>query len=137
MPILDGRPKLNFVKSVSTTVGDTFVVLPNGTKGFIPRVVTFTNASVSLATSTSTAGLYTAAAAGGTAIVTSATGNLTPLTTATKFKDGTIAATTDTITPTQQTTGTYAGLTGLFINVGGTNNVPATFDVYIEGDVLS
>jgi hypothetical protein len=137
MAISDGTPQLAFVKGVPTTVGDVFVPIPSGAKGVIFDKVTTTNASANLSTSTSTMGLYTAAAAGGTAIVTAATGSLTPLTAATKYKDTTIAATADAITLSQQTSGTYLGQTGVFVNLGGTNNVAATFDVYIYGRVLT
>lgn len=139
MAVAEFSPFCAFVKGVATTVGDTFVSVPSGAKGVIFDKVTFTNPGASLATSTTTAGLYTAVAAGGNAICTSATGNLTPLTAATKFKDGTIAspATTDALVLSQQTSGTYAGLTGVFVNCGGTNNVASTFDVYITGRVLT
>ena len=139
MANFDGYPALAVAKGVSTTVGDTFIATPNGAKGMLIEKVTFTNPSTSLASSTTTAGLYTATAAGGTAIVTSATGNLTPLTSAAVYKDGTVAATTAVITPSVQTTAnqSYTGQAGLFINVGGTNNVAGTFDVYIYGRVLT
>lgn len=137
MAIYDGTQWLASVKGVSTAVGDVFVQIPSGAKGVIFDKVTFTNASANLSTSTTTAGLYTAASAGGTAICTSATGNLTPLTAATKFKDGTIAASADALTLSQQTSGTNNGFTGVFVNTGGTNNVSATFDVYIAGRILT
>lgn len=137
MSLYDGTQILASVKGVSTAVGDVFVPIPSGAKGVIFDKVTFTNASANLSTSTTTAGLYTAASAGGTAIVTSATGSITPLTAASKYKDATIAASADAITLTQQTSGTNNGLTGVFVNTGGTNNVSATFDVYIQGRILT
>lgn len=137
MSLYDGTNWLASTKGVSTTVGDVFVPIPSGAKGVIFDKVTFTNASVDLSTSTTTAGLYTASAAGGTAICTAATGNLTPLSATTKYKDGTIAASADAITLSQQTSGTYNGLTGVFVRTGGTNNVAGTFDVYIGGRILT
>jgi hypothetical protein len=135
--MLDAQPCLGFTKGASTANGDVFIDTPAGSKGIIFDKVTWTNASANLSTSTATSGLYTAASAGGTAIVTAATGNLTPLTAASKYKDGTIAASADALTISQQTSGTYAGRTGVFLNFGGTNNVPATVDVYLYGRVLT
>lgn len=138
MSLPDGTNWLAFTKGISAnSASDTFVPIPSGQKGVIFDKVTFTNPSATLASATTTSGLYTAASAGGTAICTGATGNLTPLTAATKYKDGTIAASADALVLTQQTSGANAGLTGVFVNVGGTPNVAATFDVYIAGRVLT
>lgn len=138
MAVLDSTNWLGFVKGISANASsDTFIPIPSGTKGVIFDKVTFTNPSATLASATTTSGVYTAVSAGGTAICTGATGNLTPLTAATKYKDGTIAASADALVLTQQTSGTNNGLTGVFVNVGGTPNVAATFDVYIAGRVLT
>lgn len=137
MALLDSQPPLAFAKGVPSTVGDVFLPISSGSKGVIFDKITYTNASTSLAASTTTAGAYTAAAAGGTAIVTAATGSITPLTAATKYKDATIAASADALVLVQQTSGTNNGLTGIFLNQGGTNNVAATYDVYVYGRVLT
>ena len=63
------------------TVGDTAVHVPFAK--YIVRRMTLTNVSTTLAASSATVGAYTAAAAGGTAIVTPATA--TGLTAASKF----------------------------------------------------
>jgi hypothetical protein len=99
------------------TVGDTAVHVPFAK--YIVRRMTLTNVSTTLAASSATVGAYTAAAAGGTAIVTPATA--TGLTAASKFNDRTIAASADT-----QTAST------LYIRVGVANGSAATCDVYFE-----
>ena len=59
----DSRGPLGSAITVNlNAVGDTFVPIP--CKQFIPRNITVTNASVTLAGSASTIGVYTAAAAG-------------------------------------------------------------------------
>lgn len=136
MPVFDGNPFLAKATGVAQgTAGDVFVPIPAGQKRVIFRKVTTTNPSATLASSTATLGVYTAASAGGTAIVTGATGTTTGLTVAGSYTDCTIAPTTS-IALTQLTSGTYAGQTGVFVNVGGTPNVTATCDVYIQGDIL-
>jgi hypothetical protein len=139
MAVYDGTNFLASSLGISANAAaDIFVPIPSGAKRVIFDKVTFTNASATLASATTTAGLYTAVSASGV-IVTGATGNLTVLTTAAKYKDGTIAspATTDAALLTQQTSGVNAGQTGVFVNVGGTPNVAATFDVYIQGRILT
>ncbi len=83
-----------------------------------------------------TIGAYTAAAAGGTAIVTPATA--TGLTAVTKFNDRTIAASADYLIPTAYTPVT-GGLTqyGLFIRVGVVHGSAATCKVVFELEGLS
>ena len=88
---------------------------------YIARTVTTTNASTTLAGTSGTLGVYTAASAGGTAVVTAATGSLTPLTAASKFKDCTIAASADSLTSDT-----------LYIRTGVVHGAPATCDVYLE-----
>lgn len=110
-------------------VGDTFIPLNVGK--YIPRNVTITNVSTSLAASSATIGMYTAASAGGTAIVTPATA--TTLTGPTVFKDGTIAAATTVFTPTyNSTTKTY----GVYVRVGVAHGSAATCDVHLFGDAV-
>lgn len=99
------------------TVGDTAVHVPFSK--YIVRRMIVTNASTSLGSSSATIGAYTAAAAGGTAIVTPATA--TGLTAASKFNDRTIAASADS-----QTAST------LYIRVGVAHGSAATCDVYFE-----
>jgi hypothetical protein len=86
---------------------------------YIVRRMTLTNVSTTLAASSATIGAYTAASAGGTAIVTPATA--TGLTAASKFNDRTIAVSADSLT----------GDT-IYIRVGVANGAPATCDVYLE-----
>jgi hypothetical protein len=108
------------VRSVNlNAVGDTAVHVPYAK--YIARLVTTTNVSTTLAASSATLGVYTAAAAGGTAVVTAATASLTPLTAASKFKDCTIAASADSLTADT-----------LYIRVGVVHGAPATCDVYLE-----
>jgi hypothetical protein len=139
MAVFDGQPCLGVAYGISANAAaDIFISIPAGQKRVIFDKVTFTNASATLASATTTAGLYTAVSAGGTAISTSATGNLTPLSAASKYKDGTIAASADALLLTEQTAaGANFGLTGVFVNVGGTPNVAATFDCYVFGRILS
>jgi hypothetical protein len=140
MAVYDGTNFLASSLGISANAAaDIFVPIPSGAKRVIFDKVTFTNPSATLASATTTAGVYTAVSAGGSAICTSATGNLTVLTAAAKFKDGTIVspATTDALLLTQQTSGVNAGLTGIFVNVGGTPNVAATFDFYCAGRILT
>ena len=98
-------------------VGDTLVHVPFA-KWIIRRMIV-TNASTSLAASAATIGAYTAAAAGGTALVTPATA--TGLTAASKFTDRTIAEADDV------QTGSTA-----YIRVGVVHGSAATCDVYFE-----
>lgn len=111
-------------------VGDTFVPVPFGY--FIPRRMTAYGASTSMSGSSCTLGAYTASAAGGTAIVTPATGNVTPLTAVTKFKDATIAATTDYLSPTSYTQSNGQVAYGIFIRVGVAHGSAATCYVQFE-----
>lgn len=99
------------------TVGDTPVHVPYSK--YILRRMTVTNVSTTLAASSATIGAYTAAAAGGTALVTPATA--TALTAASKFTDRTIAASADS-----QTSSTA------YIRVGVAHGSAATCDVYME-----
>lgn len=118
----EGRAYTAFVKGVDlNTVGDTPVHIPFAR--WIARAVTTTNASTTLAASSATLGAYTAAAAGGNAVVTPATGSLTPLTAAAKFKDCTIASPATTDAQTAST---------LYIRVGVAHGSAATCDVYVE-----
>lgn len=115
---INSYPVRTFLVDLNT-VGDTLVHVPFSK--WIIRRFTTADTSTTLAGSSATIGAYTAAAAGGTALVTPATGNLTPLTAATKFKDATIAATTDYFT----------GDT-IYIRVGVAHGSAATCSVYIE-----
>ena len=109
------------------SVGDTPINVPFAK--FIVTSMKVMNASVDLSASSATLGLYTAAAAGGTAIVTPATGVLTPLSTANKVSNATIAS-------TDVTTGTaVAGTPGqnsLFIRNGVAHGSAATVTVLLE-----
>jgi hypothetical protein len=103
-------------------VADTPITLIAGTKTI--RQFVATNASASMATSAATLGAYTAAAAGGTAVVTPAT--MTGLTAATKRKDHTIADATDVFT-----------LTTLYARNGIVHGAALTCDVYVLGELLA
>jgi len=112
------------------SVGDTFIQLPVGK--FIPRNVVVTNASVTLAGSASTIGLYTAASAGGTAIVTPSVS--TSLTSSTVFADKTIAAATTVFTPAYDST---TGKWGAYVRVAVVHGSAATVDLHVYGDAVA
>ncbi len=99
------------------TVGDTQFHVPFSK--YIVRRMTLTNVSTTLAASSATIGAYTAAAAGGSAIVTPATA--TGLTAASKFTDRTIALSADS-----------ASGSTIYIRVGVAHGSAATGDVYFE-----
>lgn len=130
----DGLPHLAIVKSVPCNfAADIFVPIPCGDNGAVFRYAMFTNSSTSLAATTTEVGIYTAASKGGTAIVTAATANVTPLVAATDLVDYAFSPTAaiKLSVPTGQTT------TGVYLNIGGTPTVAGTFDVYIGGHVLT
>lgn len=114
------------------TVGDTFVALP--CNKFIARRMTLFDVSTTLAASSATIGAYTAAAAGGTAIVTPATA--TALTGATVFTDRTIAASANYLKPTLYTNPQGQAQSGIFIRVGIANGAAATVSVAFEIESL-
>lgn len=80
------------INQTNTDIGT--VAVPYGK--YVVRSVTVYDASTSLAASAATLGVYTAAAAGGTAVVTPAL--LTALSASTKYTDQVIAAATDYLT---------------------------------------
>jgi hypothetical protein len=96
--------------------GDTVLPIINSTTYSVSNVV-MTNASVSL--TTAAAGVFTAPAAGGTAIVSNAA--LTALTSSTVVSQRTVAST--------------AAQSGqnLYVNVGTAQGAAATVDVYVYG----
>lgn len=114
------------------TVGDTFI--PLQCASYIARRMTVFNASTSLGSSSATIGAYTAAAAGGTAIVTPATA--TGLTAASKFNDRTIAASADILTSTANTGANGQTQYGLFVRVGVAHGSAATCKVVFELEPL-
>lgn len=97
-----------------TAVGDTFVPVPYN--NFIVRRMTLYAPSSTMATSAATIGAYTAASAGGTAIVTPATA--TGLTATGKFTDRTIAASSNILAPTAYTQSNGQVAYGIFVRVG-------------------
>lgn len=107
------------------SVGDTPIFVPFGK--FQVEIFKVTNASVDLSATTATLGLYTAAAAGGTALVTPATGVLTPLSTANKINSATIAS-------TDAATGTVVNntLRQIYIRCGVAHGSAATVTVIIK-----
>jgi hypothetical protein len=126
----DSRGPLGSAITVNlNAVGDTFVPIP--CKQFIPRNITVTNASVTLAGSASTIGVYTAPSAGGTAIVTPSVS--TTLTSSTVFADKTIAAATTVFTPAYDST---AKAWGVYVRVALVHGTAATLDLYIFGDAI-
>jgi len=114
-------PTMLVTKVDLNTVGDTPVSVPFAK--YIVRRMTLFDASTTLAASSATIGAYTAAAAGGTAIVTPATA--TGLTAATKFNDRTVAVSAD-----------YQTAPVLYIRVGVANGAPATCSVCFELECL-
>lgn len=114
------------------TVGDTAVTVP--CNKFIVRRMTVYDASTSLGSSSATIGAYTAAAAGGTAIVTPATA--TGLTAATKFNDRTIAASADYLKATSLTQANGQALSVIYIRVGVAHGSAATCSVAFELESL-
>lgn len=107
------------------SVGDTAVFVPFGK--FQLEVMKVTNASVDLSSSSATLGLYTAPAAGGTALVTPATGVLTPLSTSAKVNSATVAS-------TDSTGGTVVNntLRQIYIRCGVAHGSAATVDVILK-----
>jgi hypothetical protein len=127
----DSRGPIGSAFSVDlNAVADTFVPTPSGP--FILRNFTVTNASTTLAASSMTIGGYTGAAATGVTLVTPATA--TTLTSASVFKDQTVAASTAVITPTYNTT---AGKYGVYVRVAVVHGSAATADVYLYGDIVT
>ena len=97
--------------------GDVAVMPIVNSSSFSVFQVVFTNASISL--TTAAAGVFTAAAAGGTAIVANAA--LSGLTSATVFSQRTVA-----------TTALQTGQ-NLYVNVGTAQGAAATMDVFVYG----
>lgn len=95
---------------------------------YIVRKVIIENASVNLGATAARFGIYTAAAKGGTAIVTDPNSELTALTASTKFDDVTIAATpgTDVLTSTT-----------VYFHLSVVHGVAATMKVWLFGEDLS
>jgi hypothetical protein len=110
-------------------VGDTFIKLPVGQ--YIPRNITITNASTTLAASAAQLAVYTGAAATGTAI--SAAAVATTLTGPTVFADRTIAAATTVFTPTYDAT---QKAYGVYVRVTVVHGSAATLDLHIFGDAV-
>lgn len=119
----EGSNLLGYIKgmNINSAGSDNEVAIPYGK--YVVRKIVVTNASTSLAVSIATVGVYTAAAAGGTTVVTAAT--ITALSASSKFVDMTIAVVADAVT---------ASL--LFVRNVLAHGVVATVDVYIFGDVL-
>jgi hypothetical protein len=124
MPERQGQSPIVVARGVDlNAVADTLVTIPvNGAEKYIVRKMILTNVSATMAGSLATIGAYSAAAAGGTAIVTPATA--TGLTSAAKFDDRTIAATV-----------TLTGST-IYIRVGVVHGSAMTCDVYFYLDIL-
>ena len=100
----------------ANATGDTVLPIVNSSSYSVKNVV-FTNASISL--TTAAAGVFTAPAGGGTAIVANAA--LSGLNASTVVSERTVAAT--------------AAQTGqnLYVNVGTAQGAAATFDAYVYG----
>jgi hypothetical protein len=115
-----GRRFLAVVKGVNVNAtGDTpLPLIISSTASYSVTNVVFTNASISL--TTALAGVFTAPAAGGTAIVANAA--LSGLTGPTVVSARTVASTA-VVTNTGP----------LYLNVGTAQGAAATMDVYVEG----
>lgn len=100
--------------------GDTVLPIITATTYSVSNVI-FTNASVSL--TTALAGVFTAPAAGGTAVVANAA----------------LSALTGSTVVSQRTVATTAAQTSqnLYLNVGTAQGAAATMDVYVYGYDLS
>lgn len=119
--------ELRYVRQLNlNAVGDTPIYIPFGR--FQVTSMKLSNVSTTLAASSATVGLYTAAAAGGTAIVTPATA--TGLTSADVVDTRTLASTN--LTAGTLGTGTNAGQNFLYVRVGVAHGSAATVDVLIE-----
>jgi len=107
------------------SVGDTPFCVPFSK--FQLEIMKVTNASVDLSSTLATLGLYTAPAAGGTALVTPATGVLTPLSAATKVNSATVAS-------TDAATGTVVSPQArlLYLRCGVAHGSAATVDVIVK-----
>ena len=103
------------------TVGDTAVTIPNGARKWALRRTAVTNASTSLGASAAQLGVYTAAAAGGVALVAPAV--LTSLTGATIISDRTNVAVSTTVST-------------VYVRVTVAHGSAATADIYFYADVL-
>lgn len=126
----DSRGPLGSAISIDLgTIGDTFVPIPVGR--FIPRNITATNASGTLAASTAQLAVYTGPAASGTAIVAAAV--LTSLTTSVLFSDRTIAAATTVFTPVYNST---EGAYGVYVRITVAGTAGTTCDLHIFGDAV-
>lgn len=112
------------------TVGDTFIALPVGK--YIPRFVTATNPSATLAASTAQLALYTGSAASGTAVVAAAV--LTSLTGSTVLSNRTIAAATTVFEPAYDST---LGKYGIYARVTVAGTAGTTCDLHVYGDTVA
>lgn len=104
-------------KGVNANVtGDTVLPIVNSTSYSVSNVI-FTNASVNM--TTAEAGVFTAPAAGGTAIVA----------------DAALSALSSASVVSQRTVASTAAQTGqkLYVNVSTAQGAAATFDVYVYG----
>lgn len=109
-------------------LGDTGIYVPFGR--FQVNSMKLSNVSTTLAGSSGTLGLFSAPSAGGTTIVTAATGVITPLTAASVVNSASIASTA--LTAGTLGTGTNAGQNFIYLNVGIVHGAAATCDVLIE-----
>lgn len=107
------------------TVADTVITVPGGARKFIVRRIVLTNPSATLAGGSLQYGVFSAAAAGGEAILASGVNSATSLTAASKFVSPTVAQ-DDTVTAAS-----------LYFRVAVANGSARTADVYLFGDVLA
>jgi hypothetical protein len=117
------------VNQTNTDVPITLLLNPGANA--VVRDLMVNNASTSL--TNATAGLFTAAAGGGTAIVSNAA--LSALTTATTNLEMTIATTAFIVNQTTQFSTTLAASV-LYLRIGTAQGSAATADFYIWGDVI-
>lgn len=127
----DSRGPLGSALSIDlNTVGDTFIPINNAS--YIPRTVTLTNVSTTMAGSSCQVALYTGPGGTGTAIVAAAV--ITSLTGATVLSDRTIAAATTVFTPVYDST---ADRYGIYARVTVAHGAAATCDMHVFGDTLA
>lgn len=107
------------------TVADTVITVPGGARKYLVRRIVVTNPSATLSGGSLQYGVFSAAAAGGEAILAAGVNSATSLTAASKFVSPTVAQ-DDTVTSGS-----------LYFRVAVANGSARTADVYLFGDVLA
>lgn len=110
------------IKNIDLNNSNTDILVTIPYKRYIPRRITVTNASISLASSPATLGLFTAPNGGGITIVPLST--LTSINSITRFVDLVFSFTS------------FSTLSTVYFRNGVAHGSPATVDAYIEVLVL-